>query len=99
MAKMQGSINNSVLLQAALEGLELQRNRIDEQIQLIRAKLGIRGAGRPPKAVVAIDEEVSETSSKKATKKRKKRQLSAEARERIAEAQKRRWANFRKEKN
>lgn len=98
MARTQGSINNSVLLQAALEGLELQRTRLDEQISLIRAKLGIRGAGRPSKAVsVALDSDEDAGSAPKKARKRRKRQLSEEARQRIAEAQKRRWANYRKE--
>ena len=69
-------------LTAALEGLELQRRRIEEQIEQVRAMLGGRrvrfagggGAGKPAR----------------------KRLLSPEARKRIAMAQKRRWAEYRK---
>lgn len=77
-------MQNESLLNAALEGLEIQRQRIEEQIREVRSMLG-RGrhvqraespsGDRPP---------------------RKKRVLSAAARKRIAAAQKARWAKFRK---
>jgi hypothetical protein len=73
------------LLAAALEGLELQKARIDEQIRSVKALMG-GGAAKAPAAPKAA----------KAAPKRKKRQLSEEARARIAAAQKKRWANFRK---
>jgi hypothetical protein len=75
-------MQDTSLLTAALEGLELQRKRIEEQIQQVRAALGGRklrlggGAARPAR----------------------RRQLSPEARKRIANAQKRRWAEYRKKK-
>jgi hypothetical protein len=77
------------ILEAALHGLEAQRHRLDEQIAQVRAMMG-RRVGRPPKggssdALPAFD-----------AAPRKKRILSPEARKRIAAAQKKRWANFRK---
>jgi hypothetical protein len=71
------------LLAAALEGLQLQRQKIDDQIRQVRALLGVR-RGRPP----APKPEVKPVA--------KRRTLSAEARKRISQAQKRRWAEFRK---
>lgn len=77
-------IVNESLLAAALEGLELQKRRIDDQIRDVRAMLGkgVRKPGRPA---------VNGTAPK-----RKATRLSAEARKRIAAAQKRRWAAYRK---
>ena len=72
------------LLQAAVEGLEAQKQRIDDQIAEIKARLGRRGPGRPPKAVQAPT--------------KKKRILSAAARKNISAAQKKRWAASRKGK-
>jgi hypothetical protein len=73
------SIPNQALLSAALEGLELQKKRIDEQIQEVRSLLGKGRRGRPP-------------SNHKGSAGR----LSTAARRRIAAAQKRRWAEYRK---
>jgi len=78
-------VKDSSLLQAALEGLEAQKARIEEQISQVRAMLGQR-RGRPPAAAAAP------AAAKKATR----RPLSPAARRRIAAAQKRRWAEFRK---
>lgn len=74
------------LLNAALEGLELQRARLDEQIREVRSMLG-QGASRRGRRPA------SGTEEKPA---RKKRVLSSAARKRIAAAQKARWAKFRK---
>jgi hypothetical protein len=75
-------------LGAALEGLELQRARIDEQIQQVKQLLGTAdgrgGRGRAGTGAAAP---------------RKQRQLSAAARARIAAAQKKRWAEYRKGKS
>jgi hypothetical protein len=78
-------MQDPALLQAALEGLEGQWQRIDEQIRQVRALLGQRGArrGRPP----------TKNASKQTNQ---KRVLSPAARKRIAAAQKKRWAQFRK---
>jgi hypothetical protein len=80
------------LLTAALEGLELQKQRIDEQIQEVRSLLGktLGRRGRPPGSTNG-----SSTKTGSATK-RKAGRLSVAARKRIAAAQKRRWAEYRK---
>ena len=83
MPRPQKMIRNQSLLTAALEGLELQRERLDEQIQEVRLLLG-KGTGRrgrpPGTAKIA----------------RGPGRLSPAARRRIAAAQKRRWAEYRK---
>ena len=78
------SIKDVSLLSAALEGLEAQKQRIEEQIQQVQSLLG-RRRGRPPAA-----------AKPKPEKAPAKRRLSAAARRRIALAQKRRWAAYRK---
>jgi hypothetical protein len=84
MARPANIPGDPVLLQAALEGLELQRQRIDEQISQVRALLGKE---RPRSAAA---------NHADATQGVKRRKLSTAARKRIAAAQKRRWAEFRK---
>jgi hypothetical protein len=86
MARVAQTLQDRSFLVAALEGLELQRNRIEEQIRQIRAMLGAR-RGRVATPLLA-------TVAKPA----KRRQLSAAARRRIALAQKRRWAEYRKQR-
>ena len=85
MPRSGNSIRNHSLLTAALEGLELQKQRIDEQIQEVRSLLGKSPTrrGRPPGSGV----------------KRAPGRLSPAARKRIAAAQKRRWAEYRKSNN
>ncbi|MBI4876499.1 MAG: hypothetical protein HY822_17830 [Acidobacteria bacterium] len=86
MAKVRQPAQDPAFLNAALEGLELQRNRIEEQIRYVRSLLG----RKRPAAFAA------EASSAPAPV---KRELSDAARKRIALAQKRRWAEYRKAKN
>lgn len=75
------------ILEAALQGLEVQRGKLDEQIAQVRAMMGKR-TGRPAKAA---------SNHREATPAvRKARVLTPEARKRIAAAQKKRWAAFRK---
>jgi hypothetical protein len=81
---------NAEIFQAALHGLEAQRQKIEEQISHVRSMMG-RRVGRPPKQGGGT---TAKASAGGAT--RKKRVLSAEARKRIAAAQKKRWAAFRK---
>jgi hypothetical protein len=90
MPRTGSSIQNHSLLAAALEGLELQKQRIDEQIQEVRSLLGKTPArrGRPPGSTNGAS-----TNNGPATKRAR---LSAAARKRIAAAQKRRWAEYRK---
>jgi hypothetical protein len=76
------------ILEAALHGLELQREKLEEQIAQVRSMLG-RRVGRPPRAAKS-------ESAQEAKSGRGRRKLSDEARKRIAAAQKKRWAAFRK---
>jgi hypothetical protein len=82
------SETDTTTLEAALVGLELKKNEINELISKIKKQLGGKSspvsAGSDPVAV------------KSQGAPRKKRVLSAEARKRIAAAQKRRWAEHRK---
>ena len=75
------------LMEAAIVGLRAQRERIDGQISMLERELGKRGPGRPAGAASA-------KSPKKPMKRR--RTMSPEARERIAAAQRKRWAAARK---
>lgn len=84
--------NDHLLLQAALEGLELRRSRIDEQISQIKQALS--GKSLPAKRTRVPEASDAPVTAKKASK---KRMLSPEARERIAAAQKARWARARGE--
>ena len=70
-------------LQMALVGYQMERQKIDEKIRQIQARLGGKHAG--PSAAPG-----------QATAKIVKRVLSPEARRRIAAAQKKRWAEHRK---
>lgn len=80
----KSTVVEASLLEAALEGLELQKARIEQQIADVRRRLG-KGS---PKAAP------QKTTS--AAPARAKRVLSPAARKRIAAAQKKRWAEFRK---
>ena len=83
MPRVAKTIDNAALLNAALEGLEAQRQRIEEQISAVRTRI----RGGPAK----------KTRAKPApAKKAKKRTLSAAARKRISIAQKKRWAEHHK---
>lgn len=84
MAIQQKAVSDPTLLAAALEGLLLQRQRIDDQIATVRSLLGKSAGGRTASAVAPV------------TAPKVKRALSAAARRRIAEAQKKRWAEYRK---
>ena len=68
------------LLSMALVGYEREKAKIEATIADIRAQLGLRGPGRP-KALPAATEATAG-----------RRTLSASARRRIAEAQRKRWA-------
>lgn len=87
MPRQQKLPTDNGLLQAALEGLELQRKRIEEQIQQVRSMLG-GGGGR--------GRTKSASSGGTVRPARVKRELSPAARKRIAAAQKKRWAEYRK---
>lgn len=92
MARPSSVPPNREILEAALQGLEAQKLKLDEQIAQVRSMMG-RRVGRPPKE--SEGSASSETTSTR-TAAAKKRVLSPEARKRIAAAQKKRWAAFRK---
>ena len=85
MAIQQKAVSDPTFLAAALEGLLLQKQRIEDQISTVRSLLGRSGGGR-----------AASTSAPAAAVPKAKRTLSAAARKRIAEAQKKRWAEYRK---
>lgn len=96
MPRTPSQVDQAALYEAALEGLELQKQRLEEQIRLVRSLIG----GKKPRAAApaAAAETTAAPAAKKGPRKpRRKRNLSPEARKRIAEAQKKRWAAFRKE--
>jgi hypothetical protein len=76
------SLEDLSTLQMALVGYELERRKIEDRIREIQAKLKGKHTTAPPAAA----------EKKPAVK----RFLSAEARKRIAAAQKKRWAEHRK---
>ncbi len=78
------------ILEAALHGLESQRQKLEEQIAQVRSMLG--RSGKPVKAAAW-------SGSSSIGGAPKKRILSPEARQRIAMAQKKRWAAYRKAKS
>jgi hypothetical protein len=81
------------ILEAALQGLEAQKQKLDEQIAQVRSLIG-RRVGRPPRTTESATS--ARATNKRAGTGSTKRVLSADARKRIAAAQKKRWANFRK---
>ncbi len=78
-------VQDTALLEAALEGFELQKKQIEERIAEVRRMLGGRRAAPKPAAA-------PEASTQPAA--RKRRAMTAAARKRIAAAQKKRWAAF-----
>jgi hypothetical protein len=78
------SFNNPALLEAALEGLELQKARLEAQIREVHQMIG----GRPRA-------QAAKPQTGASAQKRTRRPLSAAARKRIAAAQKKRWAAYR----
>ncbi|MBM3792486.1 MAG: hypothetical protein FJW31_00140 [Acidobacteria bacterium] len=92
---MARSINEKVNshLQAALDSLERERAGIDDQIRAIRLVLGQAATAKASATVSPA------APGAAPTRRSRKRKLSAEARARIAAAQKKRWAEFRKKKS
>jgi hypothetical protein len=84
----QTVLDEPAILQAALEGLEVQRARTEEAIAVIRTRLGRRPPGRPRKTAATAGPDTQPA--------KKKRRISAEGRKRIIEATRRRWARYRK---
>lgn len=77
------------MLTHALLGYEHKKSEIEEKIREIRGRLG---KGKTSYSSAAEPE----TAAEKPANGRKRRTLSAEARKRIATAQKKRWAEHRK---
>jgi hypothetical protein len=94
MPKTPSNTEHAAIYAAALEGLELQRQRIDEQIQLVKSML----AGGKPAPAASTAAAAAAPKKRGPKPKRAKRVLSPEARKRIADAQKKRWAAFRSKK-
>jgi hypothetical protein len=78
------------ILEAALVGLETQRQKIDEHITRIRSVMAVRAIRNVAGRAAPIVGHAAGAQT------RKKRVLSPEARQRIADAQKKRWAAVRK---
>ena len=76
------------MLEMALVGYEERKRRLDQTIAEIRSQLGHRGTA---------DRRASVPQTKQST--RRKRVLSPKARKRIAAAQKKRWAAFKRQKS
>jgi len=87
MPQHSGSLSKEVL-EAALEGLETQRARIEEHIAEVRSLLGVRRRGRPPKSHSADQDQAATKSSGRSRRAR----LSPEGRAKIIAALKKRWA-------
>lgn len=80
------------ILEAALEGLEFQKKQIEGKIAAVKAMM----SGRAPMPAAPADVTASPVPAKKGNG-RRRRTLSPEARERIAAAQKKRWAAIKKQ--
>ena len=85
MARPSNMLSDPGLLEAALEGLLLQRDRIESQIRDVKTLLSRKRSSNG-----TVGEPVLGASARK-------RQLSDAARRRIAAAQKKRWAEYRKQ--
>jgi cell division septum initiation protein DivIVA len=79
---------NRAIIEAAITGFEQQKRQIDETIAELRAQLN--GSGEAKKSGSKAN--VADTPPAQ-----KKRQISAEGRARIAAAQKKRWAEQKKQ--
>lgn len=84
---MPVTLSDPEILQAALDGLKTQKAKLETQIAVIESALGGARPGR-----------IARTGKPASSAPRKKRTMSAAARKRIAEAQRERWARYRKEK-
>jgi hypothetical protein len=84
-------LQDESLLQAALLGLELQKQRVEDQITQLRSMLGKRGPGRPPRTLDMVLKAAADGAAPPPARK-KRRKMTPEGRARIAEAQRRRWA-------
>ena len=81
------STQDPSILEMALVGYEMEKQKIDEKIRDIRSQLGARRTSSSQGNSVGISSDSTAP---------KKRTLSASARRRIAAAQKKRWAEHRR---
>lgn len=79
------SAHDRTMLEMALVGYEVERQKIEEKISSLRGQLGVRAPARK-----------SAARARGAKTAKKKSPLSAAARKRISAAQTRRWAEHRK---
>jgi len=93
MPKHTGSLSSDVL-NAALHGLEAQKQTIEQHIQQVRSMLGLGTGrrGRPPKSALILPTE----SAIPARSARKRRRFSAATRARMSAAQRKRYAATKK---
>jgi len=107
MPNTPSNIDQAAIWAAAIEGLAIQKKRIEEQIAAVKSLLGGTAAaaaaprrrGRPPGSKIAAKTAGAAAPKKRGRKPgRKKRVLSPEAIARISEAQKKRWAEHNKKK-
>lgn len=92
------------LLAAALLGLEARKTRLEEQIAAIKAlTTGGKQAGRPRIVLTTSADDdweapaIATPKAKRKSKRGGKRNISPEARQRIAAAHTLRWSKFRKQ--
>jgi hypothetical protein len=88
MVILADKADSLVLLNAALDGLKLQRIRIDKQIELLEE--AVSTGDRNP-AVMRIVSLFDGSASRP-------HRLSSEGRQKISAAQKKRWDSYRKDK-
>ncbi len=107
----RGKLLDNAVLMAALEGLELQRQRVAGQIEQVRSLLtprrgttAVPAAAKPKRTISAAGRKrIAEAQRRRwaALKKARKestpnkRRLSAEGRRNVIEATRKRWAEFR----
>lgn len=102
MPRPRTAVEDAMLLNAALEGLEIRKQQIEEQIRQVRSMMGSAPPSAPAERAAAVAVSTEEAPAlpmgSPSPKTGRKRLLSAAARKRIAAAQKKRWAEFRKNK-
>jgi hypothetical protein len=96
MARPRKNAQYEPLLRAALEGLDHQRQRIEEQIGQVRSLLGTGSVrrGRPPGS--KNRKKAAEDKAAGGKSPAGKKVMSAAARKRMSAAQRRRWVEHRK---
>jgi hypothetical protein len=88
----QDQLTNEIL-EAALIGLEQKKQQLEERIQDLKQRLGTGSAPSPAPTPTRAAKATS-TPSAPASRGGRKRTMSAAARKRIAEAQRKRWAEY-----